>query len=91
MIASDVGDFEVDVSKDGQTREHAVLPTTMGVNEMIDCMNKMDKSPVSYFQFRCEEIKNELATFFKKFGYNPFVPISSQFNANMVEASRNMP
>ena len=77
MIASDVGDFEVDVSKDGQTREHADLPTTMGVNEMIDCMNKMDKSPVSYFQFRCEEIYNELAIFLKKVGNNLFVLISS--------------
>ena len=31
MIASDVGGFEAGFSKDGQTREHALLAQTMGV------------------------------------------------------------
>merc|ERR1711874_608863 len=42
MIASDVGGFEAGFSKDGQTREHALLAQTMGVKQMIVCMNKMD-------------------------------------------------
>ena len=95
MIDSDVGDFEVDVSKDGQTREHALLAQTMGVKQMVVCMNKMDDSSVNYAQSRFDEIKNELTIFLKKVGYNPanipFVPISGWVGDNMVEASDNMP
>lgn len=46
MIASDVGGFEAGFSKDGQTREHALLAKTMGVSQMIVCMNKMDDTSV---------------------------------------------
>jgi len=95
MIASDVGGFEAGFSKDGQTREHALLAQTMGVKQMVVCMNKMDDSSVNYAQSRFDEIKNELTIFLKKVGYNPanipFVPISGWVGDNMVEASDNMP
>merc|ERR1712060_504883 len=35
MIAGDVGGFEAGFSKDGQTREHALLAQTMGVKQMV--------------------------------------------------------
>merc|ERR1711990_487158 len=44
MIASDVGGFEAGFSKDGQTREHALLAQTMGVKQMVVAVNKMDDS-----------------------------------------------
>jgi elongation factor 1-alpha len=95
MIASDVGGFEAGFSKDGQTREHALLAQTMGVKQMVVCMNKMDDSSVNYSQDRYNEIKNELVIFLKKVGYNPatipFVPISGWVGDNMVEQSENMP
>jgi elongation factor 1-alpha len=95
MIASDVGGFEAGFSKDGQTREHALLAQTMGVKQMVVCMNKMDDTSVNYSQARYDEIKNELVIFLKKVGYNPatipFVPISGWVGDNMVEASDNMP
>jgi len=31
MVASCVGEFEAGISKDGQTREHALLAFTLGV------------------------------------------------------------
>jgi len=80
MIASDVGGFEAGFSKDGQTREHALLAKTMGVSQMIVCMNKMDDTSVKYSQARYDEIKSELSLYLQKVGYNPakmeFIPIS---------------
>jgi elongation factor 1-alpha len=95
MIASDVGGFEAGFSKDGQTREHALLAQTMGVKQMIVAVNKMDDSSVKYSQKRFDEIKSELTIYLKKVGYNPdkipFIPISGWEGDNMLEASDNMP
>merc|ERR1711881_503503 len=71
MIASGQGEFESGFSKDGQTREHALLAQTMGVKQMIVAINKMDDRSVNYGQARFNEIKDELTTCLKKVGYNP--------------------
>merc|ERR1711920_71599 len=94
MIASDVGGFEAGFSKDGQTREHALLAQTMGVKQMIVAVNKMDDTSVNYSQARYDEIKGELTIYLKKVGYNvaniPFIPISGWVGDNMIESSDNM-
>jgi len=94
MIASDVGGFEAGFSKDGQTREHALLAQTMGVKQMIVAINKMDDTSVNYSEARYTEIKNELTIYLKKVGYNPanipFIPISGWVGDNMIEESDNM-
>ena len=92
MIASGEGEFEAGFSKDGQTREHALLAQTMGVRQMIVAINKMDTS--KYSEKRYNEIKSELSIYLKKVGYNPakiqFVPISGWVGDNMVDRSENM-
>jgi elongation factor 1-alpha len=94
MIASDVGGFEAGFSKEGQTREHALLAQTMGVKQMVVAVNKMDDSSVNYSQARYDEIKSELTAYLKKVGYNvaniPFIPISGWVGDNMIEPSPNM-
>merc|ERR1712218_82372 len=94
MIASDVGGFEAGFSKDRQTREHALLAKTMGVQQMIVAMNKMDDKSVKYSQKRYDEIKGELTIYLKKVGYNPakmeFIPISGWEGDNMIDKSTNM-
>merc|ERR1712087_557097 len=94
MIASDVGGFEAGFSKDGQTREHALLAQTMGVKQMIVAVNKMDDTSVNYSQARYDEIKGALTIYLKKVGYNvaniPFIPISGWVGDNMIESSDNM-
>ena len=94
MIASDVGGFEAGFSKEGQTREHALLAQTMGVKQMVVAVNKMDDTSVNYSQARYDEIKSELTAYLKKVGYNvaniPFIPISGWVGDNMIEASDNM-
>jgi elongation factor 1-alpha len=46
IIAGGVGEFEAGISKDGQTREHALLAFTLGVRQLIVAVNKMDTTKV---------------------------------------------
>jgi len=93
IIAAGVGEFEAGISKDGQTREHALLAFTLGVKQLIIAINKMDTT--KYSEERYEEIVKEASGFIKKVGYNPksvpFVPISGWHGDNMLEPSTNMP
>ena len=41
MIAGGVGEFEAGWAKTGQTREHALLAYTLGVRQIIVCINKV--------------------------------------------------
>jgi elongation factor 1-alpha len=95
VIDSTTGGFEAGISKDGQTREHAMLAFTLGVKQMIVCTNKMDDKSVNWSQQRYEEIQKEVQDYLKKVGYNvknvPFVPISGWAGDNMLEKSSNMP
>jgi len=49
IIAGGTGEFEAGISKDGQTREHALLAFTLGVRQLIVAVNKMDTTKVSLF------------------------------------------
>jgi len=95
MIASPQGEFEAGISKEGQTREHALLSFTLGVKQMIVCMNKMDEKSVNFSEERYNEIKKEVSDFLKKVGYKPdtipFIPISGWNGDNMLERSANTP
>ena len=95
IVAAGVGEFEAGISKNGQTREHALLAFTLGVKQMIVAVNKMDSTEPPYSDKRFEEIKAEVSTFIKKIGWNPaaipFVPISGWNGDNMLEVSANMP
>ena len=48
IIASGTGEFEAGISKDGQTREHALLAFTLGVRQLIVAVNKMDTTKVGF-------------------------------------------
>ncbi|CBI32697.3 unnamed protein product, partial [Vitis vinifera] len=50
------------ISKDGQTREHALLAFTLGVRQMICCCNKMDATTPKYSKSRYDEIVKERST-----------------------------
>lgn len=95
IIDASKGGFEAGISKEGQTREHALLAHTLGVKQMIVGVNKMDDRSVNYSQERYEEIKREVASFLKTLGYKPakisFIPISGWIGDNMIEKSSNMP
>lgn len=94
MIAASPGEFEAGWSKDGQTREHALLAYTMGVKQMIVAVTKMDTPQVNYSQKRFNEIQEEVTDYLKQIGYDtdkiPFVPISGWKGDNVVEKSENL-
>lgn len=94
VVAAGVGEFEAGISKNGQTREHALLAYTLGVKQLIIGINKMDSTEPPYSRDRFEEIKKEVTTYIKKIGYNPatvaFVPISGWNGDNMLEPSANV-
>ena len=89
IIDSTPGGFEAGISKDGQTREHALLAFTLGVKQMIVALNKMDATEPKYDSKRYEEIKKEVSAYIKRVGYNPdkvsfhgrrpFLPLSAGF------------
>merc|ERR1712019_128400 len=95
IVAAGVGEFEAGISKNGQTREHALLAYTLGVKQMIVAVNKMDSTEPKYSEARFKEIVKEVSSYVKKIGYNPksiaFVPISGWHGDNMIEATTNMP
>ncbi|CAH2012093.1 unnamed protein product [Acanthoscelides obtectus] len=91
-----VAAVEAGISKNGQTREHALLAFTLGVKQLIVGVNKMDSTEPPYSEARFEEIKKEVSSYIKKIGrYNPaavpFVPISGWHGDNMLEPSDKMP
>jgi len=95
VIDSSQGGFEAGISKDGQTREHALLAYTLGVKQMVVACNKMDDKTVKYAEARYIEIKDEVSSYLKKIGYKPmkipFVPISGWEGDNMIDKSAHMP
>merc|ERR1711910_150182 len=94
IVAAGVGEFEAGISKNGQTREHALLAFTLGVKQLIIGVNKMDSTEPKYSEARFSEIQKEVSGYIKKIGYNPktvaFVPISGWHGDNVIEPSPNM-
>jgi len=95
MIPAATGEFEAAYAKTGQLREHALLAFTLGVKQIIVCVNKMDEKTVAYSEARYREIKEEIAKFLTKVGYKgetvPFVPVSGWNGDNLVDRSDKMP
>jgi elongation factor 1-alpha len=79
-----------------QTREHIFLSRTLGVNQLICAINKMDRQEVGYAEAKFEALKEELTKLLKNVGYKiaeqvVFVPISAFKDDNIIKASPNMP
>jgi len=95
VVAAGTGEFEAGISKNGQTREHALLAYTLGVKQMIVAVNKMDTTEPPYSEKRFDEIKSEVSAYIKKIGYASqgvaFVPISGWHGDNMIEPTEKMP
>ena len=93
VVAAGTGEFEAGFSKEGQTREHALLAYTMGIKQVILAVNKMDAC--NYSEERFNDIKTEMATFLKKIGFQQkyinFVAYSGFKGDNLIERSTNMP
>ncbi|CAG8731301.1 3579_t:CDS:10 [Gigaspora margarita] len=88
VISARKGEFETGFERGGQTREHAVLAKTSGVNKLIVVINKMDDPTVNWSKERYDECVTKLTPFLKSSGYNPatdieFMPVSAYTGANL--------
>lgn len=54
----------------GQTREHAMLAKTLGIQKLVILVNKMDDPGVKWAKTRYDEIEGKLSPFLKKCGFN---------------------
>ena len=77
-----------------QTKEHVFLSRTLGVNQLIVAMNKIDATTPPYDEKRFNEVKDEVSKLLKMVGYKleeiPFVPISGLMGDNLAKASENL-
>lgn len=94
VVSAARGEYEAGVSRSGQTREHALLAYTLGVKQIIVCVNKMDLTEPAYSQARFDEVVRGVGGFLKKIGYDPtgvpFVPISGWTGENMITATQKV-
>jgi len=95
VISAKAGEFEAGISKDGQTKEHALLSFTLGVRNLIVAVNKMDDTQGKpWDEQRYKDIEKESKGFLRKTGYNPknitFVPVSGWTGDNLIKKSTNM-
>ena len=94
---ADVGVLVV-AANDGvmaQTKEHVFLSRTLGVNQLMIAVNKMDIKGVEYSEKRFNEVKEQVSALLKTVGYKPeeikFIPIASLVGDNVAKKSENMP
>ncbi|EQB69516.1 translation elongation factor EF-1 subunit alpha [Cuniculiplasma divulgatum] len=75
-----------------QTREHAFLAKTLGVQQIIVLANKMDSVQPPYSEKRFTEVKGEIEKFMASVGYRnfPIIPISGYKGDNITKKSENM-
>ena len=94
---ADAGVLVVSANKgDGvqaQTKEHIFLARTLGVNQLIVAVNKMDMA--GYDEKRFNEVKEEVSKILKSVGYNPaeiqFIPEAAFPGDNTFKKTVKMP
>ena len=92
VLSAKEGETDTAVAPGGQAREHAFLLKTLGVNQIIIAINKMDVSNYSEDAFKAAKEKGEKLV--KSVGYKidsvPVVPVSGWKGDNLVKKSENM-
>ena len=95
VVSAKKGEFEVGVGPGGQTREHSYLAKTLGVDQIMVAINKMDDPTVNYAKERYEECRKELESLLKTVGYDvskvAFIPTSGWKGDNLADRSPNTP
>ncbi len=95
FISAKRGEYEAGTNPGGQTREHAFLAKTLGVDQIVIAVNKMDDQSVEWNEIRYEEVKDGMTRLLKMVGYNTdkihFVPTSGWTGDNLYNKSDKMP
>jgi peptide chain release factor subunit 3 len=90
IVSARKGEFESGFEKGGQTREHAMLAKTLGVQTLVVAINKMDDPTINWDKGRYDEIEAKVSPFLKTCGYNlkrdvVYMPVSGLTGANLIE------
>ena len=89
VIDASTGNFESGLK--GQTKEHALLARSMGVQRVIVAVNKMDA--IDWSQARFEEIQQQLSAFLTTAGFQAknlaFIPCSGLQGDNILQKTSN--
>jgi elongation factor 1-alpha len=76
-----------------QTKEHIFLSRTLGINQLIVAINKMDA--IDYNEARYKEVIEQVSGILKMIGFKPseipFIPTSAFHGDNIVKLSANTP
>jgi elongation factor 1-alpha len=95
VVSAKTGEKDTALGPGGQAREHAFLLKTLGVNQLVVCINKMDDQTVKYSEKMFNDAKQDVENLLKASGYNTskirFIPISGWTGENEVKPSTNMP
>lgn len=87
VISARKGEYETGFEKGGQTREHALLAKTQGVNKIVVVVNKMDDPTVGWSEDRYKDCTTKLGLFLKGIGYAKddivFMPVSGYTGAGL--------
>ncbi|ETI37852.1 hypothetical protein L914_15671 [Phytophthora nicotianae] len=86
VISARKGEFETGFERGGQTREHAMLAKTLGINKLIVVINKMDEC--NWGQERYDECVTKLRPFLRMCGFAvkrdvAFIPVSGLHGDNV--------
>ncbi|XP_073149660.1 uncharacterized protein [Henckelia pumila] len=90
VVDASMGSFEAGVdATGGQTREHAQLIRSFGVDQIIVAVNKMDV--VHYSKERFDVVKQKLGTVLRSCGFRDssisWIPVSAMENQNLLNPS----
>ena len=95
VVSAKKGEEDVAIGPGGQAREHAFLLKTLGVNQLVVCINKMDDQTVKYSEQRFTEAKQDVENLLKLVGFDikkvNVIPVSGWTGENLVKKSTNMP
>jgi elongation factor 1 alpha-like protein len=89
VVDASTNAFEAGFDAGGQTKEHAVLARSLGVQQLIVAINKLDMAGWAENRFR--EIELKLSTYLYQVGFKKsnvvFVPVSGLTGENLVKRS----
>ncbi|AAS54346.2 AGL145Wp [Eremothecium gossypii ATCC 10895] len=88
VISARKGEYETGFERGGQTREHALLAKTQGVNKMVVVVNKMDDPTVNWDKARYDQCIKNVSNFLQAIGYNVkedvmYMPVSGFTGAGL--------
>ncbi|RIB04352.1 P-loop containing nucleoside triphosphate hydrolase protein [Gigaspora rosea] len=89
VVDATVGEFESGFEANGQTKEHALLIRSLGVQQLVVAVNKLDT--VKWSKARYDEIIEKLGAFLSQAGFKKdkiaYIPCSGLTGENIIHRS----